>query len=543
MEIQKMCSYCWKEFTAWCKSALYCSAHCRDENRKKRDKIFRDRKCKYCWKIFQWTRETNVCEECLKQLKSKAWKISHQVMDEEEKKRRSQISRENMLKNWTIRTDEQKEELNRKKVEWWRKWMHNKTNEERKEMMDKLTKKSIEWRKNVSKEEFKKVEEKRVASWKKTYAKKSKEEKKEWRGKIVDATKQTIANYTEEEYDNYIQIHIDAMNKWAGERLKTKWYAYPCQYPHVRESSKTYSKTNQEWENLLLNMWMDVEHEFAIWRYSYDLKVWNILLEINPYAYHNTTFIPNPQKNKIKKENYHMDKCSTARENWYRCIIVWDWDNKEKIINFLLPKQNIYARNCVIKKIDKDTANNFLNAYHLQNSLRHKNTTIYLWLYYKEKLIMVMTFWKPRYNSNYEVELLRLCTHKDYTVIWWASKLFKYYINNYKPNSIISYCDMSKFDWRVYEQLWFTQLWILKPSRHRWYTWSGKIKCPNHITNMELNSKGFDKLLWDFFWYYWHGTNNEELIQKHKYVSIYDAGQKTFVRKNEETQGSTVVEN
>lgn len=333
------------------------------------------------------------------------------------------------------------------------------------------------------------------------------------------------------------------MNKWAEERLKTKWYAYPCQYPHVRESSKTYSKTNQEWENLLLNMWMNVEHEFVIWKYSYDLKIWNILLEINPYAYHNTIWIPNQQKNKIKKENYHMDKCNVARDNWYRCIMIWDWDDQWKIINLLLPKQIIYARNCKVKIIDKETANAFIDTYHLQNSLKHKNTTIYLWLYYKEELIMVMSFWKPRYNNNYEIELLRLCTHKDYKVVWWASKLFKYYINYYKPNNIISYCDMSKFDWKVYEQLWFTQLWTLKPSKHRWYTWSKKIKCPKHIINKELSKLWFDKILWNYFWCYWLWTNNEELMKKHKYVSIYDAGQKTFIRKNEEISGSTVIEN
>ena len=46
---------------------------------------------------------------------------------------------------------------------------------------------------------------------------------------------------------------------------------------------------------------------------------------------------------------------------------------------------------------------------------------------------------KPRYNKNYEYELIRYAASKH--VIGGASKLLKYFERNYKPKSIITYAD------------------------------------------------------------------------------------------------------
>ena len=64
-----------------------------------------------------------------------------------------------------------------------------------------------------------------------------------------------------------------------------------------------------------------------------------------------------------------------------------------------------------------------------------------------------MTFGKPRYNNKYQWELLRLCTQPKYRVVGGASKLFQYFIKIYNPESIISYCDRSKFNGSVYENI------------------------------------------------------------------------------------------
>ena len=54
-----------------------------------------------------------------------------------------------------------------------------------------------------------------------------------------------------------------------------------------------------------------------------------------------------------------------------------------------------------------------------------RGQTVCLGLIHEGELVQIMTFGKPRYNKNYQWELLRLCTNSDYNVLGGASKLFK----------------------------------------------------------------------------------------------------------------------
>ena len=130
-----------------------------------------------------------------------------------------------------------------------------------------------------------------------------------------------------------------------------------------------------------------------------------------------------------------------------------------------------------------------------------------------------MTFGKPRYNRNYEWELLRLCTKTGYKIVGGASKLFKYAITHFKLNNIISYCNYSKFNGRVYEIIGMQFTKLTQPQE----IWS---KDHQNITANLLRSKGYDKL---FGTNYGKGTNNELLMLEHGWLPVYDCGQKVFV--------------
>ena len=126
-----------------------------------------------------------------------------------------------------------------------------------------------------------------------------------------------------------------------------------------------------------------------------------------------------------------------------------------------------------------------------------------------------MTFGKPRYNNKYQWELLRLCTQPKYRVVGGASKLFQYFIKIYNPESIISYCDRSKFNGSVYENIRMKLHHIVEPAK----VWSsGK----QRITDNLLRQRGFDQL---FKTNYGKGTNNEDLMLKHGWLPVYDCGQ------------------
>lgn len=305
------------------------------------------------------------------------------------------------------------------------------------------------------------------------------------------------------------------------EKYGVPYYVLSDEYQQL--NGFTISKINKIFADSLNENNIKTEFEFKINNKSYDLHILdtNILIEINPTYTHNSTnptWFHNSKKEPLDK-NYHIEKTKLALKNGYRCIHIWDWDNIDKIIEILKPKENIYARKCIIKEVSIEESDSFLNKYHLQNTC--KGQAIKLGLYYNNELVEIMTFGKPRYNKKYEYELLRLCTCSNYIVIGGTEKLFKYFINNYKPKSIISYCDNSKFDGEVYRRLGFTLKDFGSPSKH-WF--NGK----RHITDNLLRQRGFDQL---FNANYGKGTSNEELIINEGFVEVYDSGQSIYIKE------------
>ena len=178
----------------------------------------------------------------------------------------------------------------------------------------------------------------------------------------------------------------------------------------------------------------------------------------------------------IKKDtDYHQNKSIEAAKKgvFIYHIFEYEWMNKKtrNIIKQMLSRylygdrlEKVYARNCEIKIIDYAEADEFISQYHLQGKA---HADINIGCYYKNNLIGVMTFGKPRFTNLYEYEMVRLCWHPSVAVIGGAHKLFKYFIVKYNPNDIVSYCDMSKFRGDVYTKLGFKLSGISKPN-YKW---------------------------------------------------------------------------
>lgn len=288
----------------------------------------------------------------------------------------------------------------------------------------------------------------------------------------------------------------------------------------TRSNGSKNSHANINFENLLKANNIIYEKEFLLENRWYDFKVGQYLIEINPTATHNSTWSPWNKSEGIGRY-YHADKTDLAVRNGYRCVHVWDWDDPDKIISaFLMPRQNIGARKCLIKTVPLQEEIDFLTKYHFQGYTR---STIALGLYYENSLVMLMTFGKPRYSKKYQWELIRLCSNT--TIAGGAKKLFSYFIDNYTPDSIVSYCDLSKFAGVNYMELGFS-----KSSRaigRHWYN----IKLKDHITDKLLFKRGFDALLGKQFGCFGVGANNESLMLEHGFVEVYDSGQATYIWK------------
>lgn len=307
------------------------------------------------------------------------------------------------------------------------------------------------------------------------------------------------------------------LNK-SSKTIETKYgVKWNCQRAEANNYGNN-SKPNSDFAKLLDENNILYEREYVIENRSYDFKIENILVEINPFPTHNATFGIANRKGMDK--NYHYEKTLLAKKYGFRCVHVWDWDDQEKILNILRPKTSIYARECSIKYLKENDCNEFLSKYHIQSTCQHQ--TVMIGLYYKDDLVGVMTFGKPRYNKKFEWELLRLCIKPSHIIIGGPEKLFRFFVKYHNPQSIVSYCDNSKFEGKVYSKLGFILEEYGHPNKH-WF--NGKM----HITNNLLLQRGFDQL---FHENYGKGTSNEQLMIEHKFVEIYDSGQSRYAWKN-----------
>ena len=148
-----------------------------------------------------------------------------------------------------------------------------------------------------------------------------------------------------------------------------------------------------------------------------------------------------------KYSSYHLEKTKMCEEQGIHLLHIYDleWTNpvkqsivKSKICHLLGKSTVIGARKCKVQEIDSATASNFLDTNHLQGSCSAK---IKLGLYYNEQLCAVATFSKPRFNKQYDWELLRSAAKTNISVMGGLSKLLSYFVKNYKPLAIISYAD------------------------------------------------------------------------------------------------------
>lgn len=344
-------------------------------------------------------------------------------------------------------------------------------------------------------------------------------------GSLEEAYQHIAASQKERIMERYGVVNVSQIpgsrEKALESMINTCIEKYGVEFPTLlpqcqfSKGNSSLSFPNQEFANLLSEHNIEFSREKTIVNRSFDFEIvgTNILVEVNPSATHNSTWSPFGDSN-IKSTSYHRDKTRLATQHGYRCIHIWDWDDKEKIVSLLQPLERIYARNCVIKELVKEDTKDFLNEYHLQGYI---SSEIAVGLFCEDCLVSLMTFGRPRYTDKYEYELIRYCSCKS--VIGGAEKLFKHFLQKYNPESIVSYCDLSKFSGHVYQKLNMT-LESVNISKH-WYNIDSK----QHILDSSLNKVGFDNL---FHTEYGKGSSNKELMISHGFVEIYDAGQAKY---------------
>jgi hypothetical protein len=182
----------------------------------------------------------------------------------------------------------------------------------------------------------------------------------------------------------------------------------------------------------------------------------NLAFEFNGLYWHSDLY---------KDRLFHLNKTKQCRDSNISLIHIWedDWDYKKNIVksiilNKLGKSEKIWARKCEIKEIsDNKIVRDFLEKNHIQGFVGSK---IKIGLFYEGELVSIMTFGNLRRSLGQKskegsYELLRFCNKLNTTVIGGASRLFKYFIDNYDVKEVISYSDNSRGGGDMYKKLGF----------------------------------------------------------------------------------------
>lgn len=221
-----------------------------------------------------------------------------------------------------------------------------------------------------------------------------------------------------------------------------------------------------------------------------------------------------------KPTSYHIDKTKKCREFGIEVLHLWEdwiiykWDIVKSIIlnKLKLNSNRIYARKTEIRELNPVECNEFMDKNHIQG--KTNNSMIRYGLFYNGELVSAMSF--SLIKSNWILD--RFCSRLNTNVIGGASKLLNYFINQYHPNTIVSFSSNDISNGDLYEKLGFTsdkkyqgEYWYFRPSNlrrdHR-SSWS----------KSEIVRKGVkDKV--DVTW------TERDVMEQLGFFCIYDSGQ------------------
>jgi G:T-mismatch repair DNA endonuclease (very short patch repair protein) len=251
---------------------------------------------------------------------------------------------------------------------------------------------------------------------------------------------------------------------------------------------------------------------------------YKIGIEFNGIYYHS-------EDNGGKNKKYHLNKTDRCEKEGYQLIHIFEneYIQKYNLLRFKIKsllnknKYRIFARKCIVREITPQEKCRFNKKYHIQGD---SQSCVNLGLFYKERLVQVMTFSKRRkaLGSKHvkgEYELSRMSSMKGFTIVGGASKLLKHFEKHYNPKKLISYADRRWSKGDVYYKMGFS--FIRNTPPNYWYFYKKRADKPLHHRykfakhTLEKQLEIFDPNLTE-----WENMKNNH------YDRIWDSGNMLF---------------
>ncbi len=239
-------------------------------------------------------------------------------------------------------------------------------------------------------------------------------------------------NFTEEEYNNIVQKHKEywtedkkqqrslEMKEYISnlsEEDKKDWYSH-CKVNASKAEVEIYDYITSFYKKEVIQNDRHLGFELDI--YIPDQK---LAFEYNGTYFHSTL--------KNCPEDYHRNKQLACLDNGIRLVHLYEFEfkkDKDLLLHFIKSCFNVRKKGYVeyeIKEIDKETAKEFVNKYHLYG---YVNSSINLGLYTKDGLVSVSTFIKNKkgYEWKRYVQLPIIIQNHSIPVLF-----FEYFKDNY----------------------------------------------------------------------------------------------------------------
>jgi very-short-patch-repair endonuclease len=216
-----------------------------------------------------------------------------------------------------------------------------------------------------------------------------------------------------------------------------------------------------------------------------------------------------------KDKLYHYNKAVLARRASVTLLQFWEHELHERrricqsiIRSHLNQNTRYYARQLEIREFK---GANFFNATHLQGNA---GATVTYGLFDGEQCLAAMSFGRPRMTRDCEWEIVRFANALDTTVVGGASRLFKHFLKQHNPQSIVSYADLRISQGQLYRTLGFQFSHVSAPN----YEW---IKGSKRLKRYQTQKHKLQQLLGATFDASLSETAN---MQAHNWTRLHDAG-------------------
>ena len=288
------------------------------------------------------------------------------------------------------------------------------------------------------------------------------------------------------------------------------------------------SKAQMEISDFIKSSGFDTEHNNKKLLNGVELDIviknTNICIEYNGLLYHSEKFGK-------KDKNFHINKTLLANDKKLILIHIFEdeWRDKKEIVKskilHLLKKTQfkVHARKCIIKPVQQPEKESFLNSNHI---LGNCLSTINYGAYYNNELIAIMTFNNNRSMTSHkknstDYELTRFAIKLNYNVCGIAKRFLKQFINDYKPEKIISFAERT---WtnndkdNIYTQMGFNMTKVIKPD-YKYF--SKKLHSPIKIHKFNFGKSALSRKFPNIFD---ENKTEWEIMQEAGYDRIWDCG-------------------